>query len=465
MNRSNFADYFVNKLEGIVGEEWVVTDREAIEDYLVDETAPVVRPKPATDVVLVKPSNSHEVSDILKVANEEKIPVFPRGGGTGLVGSAIPVENGIVLSLERMDRIEVDSANLMVVAEAGVTLGKLIETAERANLFFPLHPGEEIAQVGGLVACNAGGARAVKYGVMRKYVTGIEIVLPTGEILNLGGKLLKNVAGYDLMHLLIGSEGTLGVITKVIIRLHPRFKQTATLIITYDNRHDAMATVPRILQEGVIPLAVEYVERELMETSAERLGKKWSVKRGKALLYIITTGRSVDEVYREADRIDNIAREYNALDTLVIQSKREQDDILSVRSNIYLSLKPHTMDILDIGVPPVSVAELLDALDGIAEEYNMYLPVYGHAADGNVHVQILMEEAGGVKGEDFEKVKEEIYDLTIGLGGTITAEHGVGKTRLRSFSQYVDKKALEIMRGIKRVFDPSNILNPGKVLP
>jgi len=456
---------FVSKLEDIVGKEWVVTRREAMEDYLTDETAQAVRPNPAADVVLLKPGSSQEISDILKLANEEKIPVFPRGGGTGLVGSATPVENGIVLALGRMDRIEVDTTNLMVVAEAGVTLGKLIETAEKANLFFPLHPGEETAQVGGLVACNAGGVRAVKYGVMRKYVTGIEVVLPTGEILNLGGKLLKNVAGYDLMHLLIGSEGTLGVITKVVIRLHPRFKQTATLIIPYDNHHDAMVTVPQILQEGVIPLAVEYVERELMETSAERLGKKWPVRKGKALLYIIITGRSIDEVYLEADRIDNIAREYNALDTLVIQSRREQDDILSIRSNIYLSLKPYTMDILDVGVPPASIAELLDALDEIAKKYNMYLPVYGHAGDGNVHAQILMEEAGGVKEEDLEKVKEEIYEITIGLGGTITAEHGVGRIRIRNLGQYLDEKAMEIMRGIKRVFDPNNVLNPGKVLP
>jgi glycolate oxidase len=456
---------FISKLEGIVGKEWVVTRREAMEDYLVDETAPSVRPKPAADVVLVKPDSAQEISSILKLVSEEKVPVFPRGGGTGLVGSAIPTEDGIVLSLERMDSIEVDRENLMVVAEAGVTLGKLIETAGKANLFFPLHPGEETAQVGGLVACNAGGARAVKYGVMRKYVTGIEVVIPTGEILSLGGKLLKNVAGYDLMHLLIGSEGTLGVITRVTIRLHPRFKQTATLIIPYDDRHDAMRTVPRILQEGIVPLAVEYVEREVMEASAERLGKKWPVKTGKAFLYIIITGHSMDEVYLGADRIDRIAREVNALDTLVIQSKREQDDILSIRSNIYLSLKPYTLDVLDVGVPPASIARLLDGLDEIAEEYDMYLPVYGHAADGNVHAQILTEEAGGMKEEDLQELKEEIYDLTVGLGGTITAEHGVGRIRVGNLSQYLDEKMVEIMRGIKEVFDPNNILNPGKVLP
>ncbi len=457
---------FISALEGIVGRGWVTTDREAIQDYLSDETAPAVRPQPAADVVLVRPDSSEKVSDILKLANREGIPVFPRGGGTGLVGGAIPTENGIILSLERMDRvIEVDRENLMVIVEAGVTLRRLIETAEKAGLFFPLHPGEETAQVGGLIACNAGGARAVKYGIMRNYVKGIEVVLPTGEILNLGGKLLKNVAGYDLMHLLIGSGGTLGVITKATIRLYPKFKETITLLIPYEDRHDAIGTVPKILQEGIIPLAVEYVEQDLMERSAEHLGKRWPMKRGKALLYIIVTGRSTEEVFLQADKIDQIARRSNALDTLVVQSKKEQDDILSIRSNIYLSLKPYTLDTLDVGVPPASIPKLLDGLEEIAKRFDMYLPVYGHAADGNLHPQILMKEVGGIEEEDLEKVKEAIYELTISLGGTITAEHGVGRIRLRDLSQCLDEKQIEIMKGIKRVFDPHNILNPGKVLP
>ncbi|RLE55065.1 MAG: lactate dehydrogenase, partial [Candidatus Methanomethylicota archaeon] len=206
----------IEALERIVGKENVITDREKIENYLVDETPSIIRPKPAVKLVLVKPANTKEVSEILKFANENKIPVYPRGGGTGLAGGAIPTRDGIILSLERMDKIEIDKDNLMAIAEAGVTLEKLIKAAEEADLFFPLHPGDESAHVGGLVATNAGGARAVKYGVMRNYVRGLEVVLPTGEILNLGGKLQKNNMGYDLMNLIIGSEGTLAVITKVI---------------------------------------------------------------------------------------------------------------------------------------------------------------------------------------------------------------------------------------------------------
>jgi len=455
----------VEELRDIVGNDWVVTEKEAVVDYLRDETAPTVCPKPVADVVLVKPGSTQEVSSILKLANEWKVPVFPRGGGTGLVGGSIPTESGIVLSLERMNGvIEVDRENLMVVVEAGIKLEKLMKAADEAGLLFPLHPGDETAQVGGLVACNAGGARAVRYGVMRNYVRGIEVVLPTGEILNLGGKLLKDVAGYDLIHLIIGSQGTLGVITKVILRLYPRFRETATLILPYKDRHEALRTVPRILQEGMIPLAIEYVERELMEKSAKQLGKEWPVKKGKASLMIIVTGNSKEEIYVDAERIDKIARKYNVIDTLVVENRRKQNDILSIRSNIYLTLKPYTMDILDVAVPPASIAKLMDALDEIAKKYNMYLPMYGHAGDGNLHPHILMKKAGGVKEEYLERVKKEIYDITIGLGGTITAEHGIGKIRIKNLNQYLDKKTIEVVQKIKKVFDPNNILNPGTVI-
>lgn len=456
----------VEKLENIVGSDWVVTEKEAMLDYLTDETAPTVCPKPAADVVLVKPGNTQEISSVLKLANEWKVPVFPRGGGTGLVGGCIPTTEGsIVLSLERMNRvIEVDTENLMVTVEAGVKLEKLMEAVDEAGLLFPPHPGDETAQVGGLVACNAGGARAVRYGVMRNYVKSIEVVLPTGEILNLGGKLLKDVAGYDLMHLIIGSQGTLGIITKVILRLYPKFKETATLIIPYEDRHDALKTIPRILQEGMIPLAIEYIESELMEKSAKQLGKEWPVKKGKASLMIIVTGNSKEEVYLDAERIDEIARKYNAIDTLIVENRRKQNDILSIRSNIYLTLKPYTMDILDIAVPPANIAKLMDALDEIAKKYKMYLPMYGHAGDGNLHPHILMKKAGGVEEEDLEKVKREIYDTTVGLGGTITAEHGIGKIRIKNLNQYLAEKTIEIMKKIKRVFDPNNILNPGTVI-
>jgi glycolate oxidase len=454
------------KLKDIVGEEYVITEREAMLDYLVDETCLMSRPEPAENVVLVKPKNAQEVSSIVRLANEEKIPVFPRGAGTGLVGGAIPTKDGIILSLERMNRIlEIDKENLMAVVEAGVPFSKLNEEAEKHGLFFPPHPGAESAHMGALTACNAGGIRCVKYGVMRDYVKGMEVVLPTGEILTLGGKLLKDVMGYSLMHLLIGSGGTLGIITKIIVRLYPKFKATASLVISYNDRHEAIKTVPEILREGILPSAVEYVEKELVELSAKNLGKSWPLKKGRYFLYLIIVGDNEENLYYCAERIYKICQKYNAVEGLIETSRKKQEDILAIRSNIYLSLKPHSFDILDISLPIANLSKMLNFLDDIAKRYCIYLPVYGHVADGNLHIHILDEEEGRTKKGDIEKVKREIYYETKGLGGVITGEHGIGKIRIKNLAEFLDKKEIEIMKAIKRIFDPNNILNPGAVLP
>ncbi len=209
---------------------------------------------------------------------------------------------------------------------------------------------------------------------------------------------------------------------------------------------------------------MEYVDRELMEKSAKQLGKQWPVQDGNACLILIVTGRSAEDVYQDAEQVDKIAREHNSIDTLVIENTRKQNDVLTIRSMIYFALKPYTMDITDVAVPPASIADFMNTLDDIARKYNMYSPTFGHAADGNLHTHILMERAGGVKEEDLEKVKGEIYDITMSLGGTITAEHGVGKIRVKNLSPYLDEKAIQIMKDIKKAFDPNNILNPGTIL-
>ncbi|MCK4388115.1 MAG: FAD-binding oxidoreductase [Dehalococcoidia bacterium] len=452
----------VEELQRIVGEDWVVTKREQMESYLVDETYLGVRPEPADNVVVVKPASSEEISEILKLANREKVPVFPRGGGTGLVGGAIPTEDGIVLSLERLDKVEeVDKENLMAVAQAGVTLGQLIKAVEDADLFFPPHPGDEGAQVGGLVACNAAGTRAIKYGVIRNYVKGVEAVLPTGEIVSMGGKLLKDNQGLDLMHLLIGSEGILGIITKVIFRLYPKFAGMATLVVSYNDRHEAINSVPKILQSGVIPLAIEYVEPNEVEMSAQHLGLKWPAAKGKAHLIIIVTGANEDEVYFQCEQISNVCQEYNAIDTLIAERREEQADILKIRSEMYMPLKPKIADALDITVPPADIGRILDEMDRIAQRFDTTIPVFGHAGDGNLHPNLLNDllEKGTLK-----DVKREIYKATLNLGGVVTGEHGMGKVRLGEFDLCLDEKSRELMKEIKKVFDPNNILNPGTAI-
>ncbi len=445
-------------LESIVGKSYIETDRSQMENYLFDETAESVRPQPASDLILVKPVSSKEISKILGFANKNKIPVFPRGGGTGLVGGAIPVDVGIILSMERMNNIRIDQENLMVIAEAGVTLERILRIADDAGLFFPLHPGDESAHVGGLVACNAGGARAIKYGVMRNYVKGMEIVLPTGEILRLGGKLQKSNVGYDLMHLIMGSEGTLAVITEAIIRLFPKFGPAATLIVPFDSCYDGVNSVPKILQSGIMPLAIEYVEKDLMEKTAKHIGETWPVKDGKCCLLILITEANRDLILSQSLKITEICKDNGALEPLFAESQDEQDKILRIRSNIYSALKRETADILDITVPPAEIGKVIEVVENTTKEYNVNLPVYGHVADGNLHVHIMNENADNV--DYIEKIIDEIYGAAIKLGGVITGEHGIGKIRTDKLHLNLKEKELELMKGIKRMFDPNNILNP-----
>jgi len=447
------------KLQEIVGRDWVVANREQMERYLADETADAIRPKPADNVVLVKPATPAEISAILKMANQKKTPIFVRGGGTGICGGAIPAVDGILLSMERLDRIiEVDRDNLMVVAEAGVPFGNMLKAVEEAGLFFPPHPGDEGAHVGGLVACNAGGTRAVKYGVIRNFVRGLEAVLPTGEVITTGGKLLKNNQGFDLMHLLINSNGALGVITKVIFRLCPKFSSSGTLLISYDSRHKAIDTVPQILQSGIIPLAIEYVERDVIEISARRLNMTWPATKGLAYLMVILTGDSEDEVYSQGERVSDICERNGALDILIAERREEQANILKIRSEVYSSLKPRVADVLDITVPPASIGVMMDRVDAVAQRYGVKIPTYGHAADGNLHPHLMVDlvEKGILR-----DVKRAVYRDAIELGGVITGEHGLGVIRLADLDLCPDGKIWELMRGIKQVFDPNNILSPG----
>ncbi|GAI32487.1 unnamed protein product, partial [marine sediment metagenome] len=290
-------------------------------------------------------------------------------------GGAMPTVDGIVLSMERLDKVEeVDKDNLMIVVEGGVTLEAMLKAVEDAGLFFPPHPGDEGAYVGGLVACNAGGARAVKYGVIRNYVKGLEVVLPTGEIINVGGKLIKNNQGLDLLHLLIHSEGILGVITKVIFRLYPRSASSGTMVISYDTRRDAMDSVPKILRSGVIPLAVEYVDRDVIEMSAKYLGVKWPATKGSAHLIVIVTGANDDEVYLQAEQVSDICQKSNAIDILIAERRDEQANILKMRSEIYSAIKDKSADILDVTVPPACVGLVMDKCDEIAKRYNTTIP-------------------------------------------------------------------------------------------
>ena len=452
-------DFVTQELQKIVGETNVVTRKEQMLNYLTDESPAAIRPKPADDLALVKPANTQQISNIMQLADKHHIAVYPRGAGTGLVGGAIPTRNGIILSLERLDKVDIDTDNMMAIAEAGVTLEKLATTANASGLSFPPHPGDENAQVGGLVATNAGGSRAVRHGVMRNQVRAIEVVLPNGQVVTLGAKVHKNNVGYDLMQLLIGSEGTLGIITKATLRLYPKSEATLTLLVPFDNRRDALSVVPKILQNASTPLAVEYVDKELVERTAKHLGANWPVTTGKYYLIIIMAEADSDRVLSESLKVATICSKHTTYETFVAEPKRDQDNILRIRSNIYVILKNETLDILDITVPPAALEKVIESIEEVALAHKAYLPVYGHAADGNLHIHIMRDQEAIV-----DSVRDEIYRIAVKAGGVITGEHGIGKTRASKLSGFVSSEELELMRKIKAAFDPNNILNPGTKL-
>lgn len=450
----------IEKLKSIAGEDYVISDRENIGGYLYDETELHLRPAACEDCVVVKPANPEEVSEILKFANESKVTVVVRGGGTGLSGAAIPIQPSIIVSMERFKKIlELDDKNFVITLEGGVTLGEMNEFLKTKDvLYFPCHPGDESAQAGGLVVANAGGARAVKHGVMRNHIKGLEVVLPTGEIVKMGGKLLKNNAGYDMMQLMIGSEGTLGVVTKVMLRLYPEAHYSGTLLVSFEDCDQATAAATKTLQQGIIPLSIEYLDRSIALRSAEHLGEVWPLKKGSVDLLFILSEESEDALFDVGGRIEEICNEEGAIESLIADNSKDQARILNIRSNTYTASKSTLVDTMDITVPPAQIPELMKNFGDIARSHGATIDTVGHIGDGNVHNNIYL--VNGEVPAYYEEMKTELYRMAVQLGGTITGEHGIGKIRRNYLPIQFDETQLKLMRGIKQLFDPNGILNP-----
>jgi glycolate oxidase len=423
--------------------------------------------------IVVRPGSTAEVAAVVRIANANGIPVTPRGGATGLCGGCVPVRGGIVLSLERMDRVlEVDADNQMAVTEAGVRLSDFTKAVEEAGLYFPPHPGDESAMMGGLVATNAGGSRAVKYGTIRNYVRGLELVTPAGDVLRLGGKLEKSSTGYNLMHLIIGSEGTLGVVTQVILHLKARPGLTRSLVVPFEELEPALETVPLIMKRGIVPLAVEFLEIEPITLTEAHIHKKWPTKLGKTHLLVILDASSDEEMDRLSQAVAEICCEKGAIDVFIADTPSKQDEVLAIRSKIYDAIKAGTVEILDIAVPRAEVAGHVRKVREVAARYGIWLPTFGHAADGNVHTHIMKSRYEGgamvpVPESEWrakaDAVREELFRDGKARGGVISGEHGIGLVKKPYLSLVLAEKEIEIMRGIKRVFDPRGIMNPGKI--
>lgn len=448
----------------IVGAENVLTEKEEIEAYLYDEIEKNFRPEAAAGCIVVKPADTEEVSAVCRLAYEREIPVTVRGGGTGLAGGCTPAESGIILSMERMKRIiEIDEGNMVAVLEAGVTLAEFLEELEHHDgISFPLHPGDEGAEIGGMAATNAGGARAVRHGVMRKNILGIEVVLPAGDVLRLGGKTIKNNAGYNLCQLILGSEGTLAVITRVIVRIFPEEKYTATLVLPFEEIRDACEAVSDIMKSGVNPLAVEYMDKKLFVGTAEMLGLEWQAKKGNADLMVILSEQTEDRLYDAAAAIEEIGDAHGCYEALIADKKSEQEKLLRIRSEHYSYIVDSICDSFDYAVPPSAIPDFVTGLKKLAADYGNECNIVAHLADGNVHGD--MAYVDGKVPEYAEEYKKKIYELVFSFGGTITGEHGIGKSRVQDLKMQLPEKELELMRGIKKVFDPKGLLNPGSVL-
>lgn len=453
----------IRQAEAIVGSDYLLRGRKQTAAYLYDEVETAFRPPANPDGVVLKPDNAEQVSQLLKLANDNRIPVVVRGGGTGLAGACTPIYEGFIISMERMNRIvEIDEDNMVAVLEAGVTLMQLLEELEKyPGLSFPVHPGDEGAQMGGMAVTNAGGARAVRHGVMRKHILGVEAVLPDGAVLDLGGKLIKNNAGYNLTQLLLGSEGTLAVITKVLLKLYHQDKATATIVAPFAKLDDACQAVLDVLKSGNIPLAIEYMDKRLFVGTARMLGFEWQAQDGEADLLFMLAEKSEEQLYAAVREIQEICERHNCLETLYAGKKREQDEILLVRSQHYDFIKDDICDGFDMAVPVSEIPHFIRALKDLVHSYGTETNVLAHIADGNVHHDMLLVD-GKIPSYAGE-LKQRMYELCFSFGGTITGEHGVGKTRVQDLKLQKTQRELELMRGIKTVFDPNGIMNPGTI--
>ena len=458
-------------IEAVVGPAHAFSGPERTVDYGHDEfSLKEIAREPG---LVVRPGTTEEVAAVLRIADEARLPVTPRGGATGLCGGCVPVEGGLVLSLERMDRVlEIDADNQMAVTEAGVRLSDFTAAVEAAGLYFPPHPGDESAMIGGLVATNAGGSRAVKYGTIRGYVRGLELVTPAGEILRLGGKLEKSSTGYNLMHLVIGSEGTLGVVTEAVLHLKARPGLMRSLVVPFEELEPALETVPLLMKRGVVPLAVEFLEIEPIVLTERHIGKTWPTKLGRTHLLVILDGASEDEIDRLSQAVAEVAVEKGAIDVFIADTPAKQDEVLAIRSKIYDAIKAGTVEILDIAVPRAQVAGHVRRVREVAARHGMWLPTFGHAADGNVHTHIMKAryEDGAmvpVAESDWrpkaDLARAELFRDCRERGGVISGEHGIGLVKKPYLSLVLDERQIAIMRGIKRVFDPHGIMNPGKI--
>ena len=455
----------LDALRAIAGADYVRTDEAALTAYSADA---LKRGAHAPDAVVL-PEGADQVSAVVRLCCAHRVPFVPRGGGTGFTGGSVPVRGGVVISLERMNRIlEIDEANLLAVVEPNVITGQLQEAVERVGLFYPPDPSSlNQSAIGGNVAECAGGPRAFKYGTTKQYVLGLEAVLPNGDIVRTGGKVVKNVVGYDLTHLLVGSEGTLAVITRIILRLVPKPPARIALRATFSTIEAAADAVTRVIAHRVIPASLELIDEDSLEAVARYLNVRSLAPAGTAGLLLIEVDGLTEAVVEEAARCERACSEAGATEILRAKDEAERQELWRIRRELSPSLK--TVSPIkfnhDVVVPKARIPELFGLVRRLKEEFRLRIPCFGHAGDGNIHVNIMVTPDDNDEMRRAHEAERALFEGVVAFEGSISGEHGIGFAKAKFLPTELSAETIAIMKRVKQAFDPDGLLNPGKIFP
>ncbi|WP_158798030.1 FAD-binding oxidoreductase [Pedobacter sp. L105] len=464
INYTKITPEILTRIAQAIGIENVFTDEDSLANYSHDETEDLhYYPE-----VVVKPANTAGVATLLKLCNEIGVPVTPRGGGTGLSGAALPVFGGVLLSMEKFKAIiSIDTDNLQATVEPGVITEEFINAVAAEGLLYPVDPSSKgSCFIGGNVAHGSGGPRVVKYGTIREYILNLEVVLPTGEVIWTGANTLKYASGYNLTQLMIGSEGTLGVVTKIVTKLIPLAKHSVLMLGSFAENEQACGAVSAIFKTGVIPSALEFMERRGVEWVVKYDDIKFEVKDGiNAYLLIEFDGGDMDSIFKDCEHVNTVLEAFGCTDVLFADTAQQKEELWRMRRTMAESVKANSVyKEEDTVVPRAALPQLISGIKEIGSRYGFESVCYGHAGDGNLHINIIK---AGMSDDDWKnKLKDgiiELFQLTADLGGTISGEHGIGLVQREFMSIKYSEVHLNLMRNIKKVFDPNSILNPGKI--
>lgn len=447
-----------------IGDSYVFSDEETLQKFSSDETEKLC----FLPHVVLKPRTVEEISSILKICNQYQIPVTPRGAGTGLSGGALPYFGGVVLSTERMNAIlDIDERNLQVTTEPGVITEVLQNAVKEKGFFYPPDPASKgSCFIGGNIAENSGGPKAVKYGVVKDYVLNLEVVLPTGEIIWTGANVLKNVTGYNLTQLIVGSEGTLGIVTKIVLKLIPYPAHDLLMLATFDSLEKCCEAITAIFRAGFMPSAIELMDIDAVKMAAAKTGHHLPISNDLAAHLIVEVdGNNADLLMQDIEQIALLLEKFDVKDILLATDFQQKEELWKLRRRVAEIVKSegHTIE-EDIVVPRAELAKLIKGVKELGKKHNFFAVCYGHAGDGNIHVRIKMEgKQNSWNDVAVNLILRELFYLVKSLGGTISAEHGIGLIQKSFLDIILSEKQIQLMRDVKKVFDPSNILNPGKI--